>query len=155
MRGTTIVTPEKLKKWLIIIGLAYLVFPRDLLPDYLGRGFGFVDDLLLIGFLRHFYVQRLRAFAAKAAAGEAGANPRQDRRERPQHAQTTAPEAASDPYTTLGITPSATQKAIQSAYRARMSEYHPDKVAHLGEDLQKLAHRKVLEIQQAYQKLRK
>lgn len=148
-------TPARLKKWLITIGLVYLVFPRDLLPDYLGRGFGFVDDLLLIGFLRHFYVQRLRAFAANAAAGDAGADAGRDRRERPHHAQTTEPEAASDPYTTLGITPSATQKAIQSAYRARMSEYHPDKVAHLGEDLQKLAHRKVLEIQQAYQQLRR
>ena len=148
-------TPAKLKKWLITIALVYLVFPRDLVPDYLGRGFGFVDDLLLIGLLRHFYVQRLRAFAAKAAADDAAANTGQDRRERPDPAKTTAPEAASDPYTTLGITPSASQKAIQSAYRARMSEYHPDKVAHLGEDLQKLAHRKVLEIQQAYQQLRR
>ncbi len=36
-----------------------------------------------------------------------------------------------------------------------MNEYHPDKVAHLGEDLQKLAHRKSLEIQQTYQQLRR
>lgn len=35
-----------------------------------------------------------------------------------------------------------------------MNEYHPDKVAHLGEDLQKLAHQKALEIQRAYQQLR-
>ena len=34
-------------------------------------------------------------------------------------------------------------------------EYHPDKVAHLGEELQELAHRKALEIQQAYRQLRK
>jgi DnaJ-domain-containing protein 1 len=36
-----------------------------------------------------------------------------------------------------------------------MHEYHPDKVAHLGKELQQLAHRKALEIQQAYQQLRK
>jgi DnaJ like chaperone protein len=36
-----------------------------------------------------------------------------------------------------------------------MKEYHPDKVAHLGEELQELAHRKVLEIQKAYQQLTK
>ena len=148
-------TPAKLKKWLITIALVYLVFPRDLVPDYLGRGFGFVDDLLLIGLLRHFYVQRLRAFAAKAAGDDAASDTRKDRREGSNPTKTTAPDAASDPYTTLGITPSASAKAIKSAYRARMSEYHPDKVAHLGEDLQKLAHRKVLEIQQAYQQLRR
>jgi DnaJ-domain-containing protein 1 len=34
-----------------------------------------------------------------------------------------------------------------------MREYHPDKVAHLGEELQKLAHDKALEIQQAYRDL--
>ncbi len=46
-------------------------------------------------------------------------------------------------------------ETIQTAYKARMNEYHPDKVAHLGEDLQKLAHRKALEIQRAYQQLSK
>jgi len=30
-----------------------------------------------------------------------------------------------------------------------MAEYHPDKVAHLGKELQELAHQKVLEIQRA------
>ena len=55
----------------------------------------------------------------------------------------------------LGISRSATSEEIQAAYRARMREYHPDKVAHLGEDLQQLAHRKSQEIQRAYQKLRR
>jgi DnaJ-domain-containing protein 1 len=36
-----------------------------------------------------------------------------------------------------------------------MTEYHPDKVTHLGKELQELAHRKVLEIQRAYQQLTK
>jgi len=34
-------------------------------------------------------------------------------------------------------------------------KYHPDKVAHLGEELQKLAHEKSQEIQRAYQQLRR
>ena len=41
------------------------------------------------------------------------------------------------------------------AYRARMHEYHPDRVTHLGEELQKVAHRKAVKIQQAYEQLRK
>jgi DnaJ-domain-containing protein 1 len=35
-----------------------------------------------------------------------------------------------------------------------MQEYHPDKVSHLGEELQEVAHRKTLEIQRAYERLR-
>ncbi len=30
--------PQKLKKWLTVIAVVYLVFPRDLIPDFLGRG---------------------------------------------------------------------------------------------------------------------
>ncbi len=48
---------------------------------------------------------------------------------------------------------SATRDAIRAAYRERMKEYHPDKVAQLGEALQKLAHEKSQEIQRAYQQL--
>ncbi len=65
------------------------------------------------------------------------------------------PSPAFDPYEVPGIPASASAETIQSAYKARMNEYHPDKVAHLGEELQELAHRKALEIQQAYQQLRK
>jgi preprotein translocase subunit Sec63 len=36
----------------------------------------------------------------------------------------------------------------------RMKEYHPDKVAHLGDELQVLAHEKSQEIQRAYRQLR-
>jgi len=35
-----------------------------------------------------------------------------------------------------------------------MGEYHPDKVAHLGEALQEVAHEKSQEIQRAYQLLK-
>lgn len=54
---------------------------------------------------------------------------------------------------TKSIPPSATREAIRAAYKARMKEYHPDKVASLGEELQELAHRKSLEIQKAYEQL--
>jgi DnaJ like chaperone protein len=39
-----------------------------------------------------------------------------------------------------------TLSVARAAYRARMSEYHPDKTMHLGKELQELAARKALEI---------
>lgn len=50
----------------------------------------------------------------------------------------------------LGVPPDATQEQIVSAYRARMSEYHPDKVANLGPDIRALAEQKAKEINAAY-----
>jgi len=58
-----------------------------------------------------------------------------------------------DPFAVLGVPHDATQDAIHAAYRREMSNYHPDKVAHLGTELQEFAQRKALEINRAYQKL--
>jgi DnaJ-domain-containing protein 1 len=50
----------------------------------------------------------------------------------------------------LGVSPDATHDQIVSAYRARMSEYHPDKVANLGPDIRALAELRAKEINAAY-----
>ncbi len=138
-----------LKKWLIAIAVFYLVFPRDLIPDYLGRGLGLVDDLLVIALLVWFYRRHLRGMAARATQESEGP----ERKQRSSPAQPTASGLEFDPYQVLGIPMSASAETIRSAYKARMNEYHPDKVAHLGEELQQLAHRKALEIQRAYRQL--
>jgi uncharacterized membrane protein YkvA (DUF1232 family) len=143
--------PKNLKRWLILIAILYLVFPRDLIPDFLGRGLGWIDDLLVMALLVYFYRRSLREYAAPATHRSR----RQNQRERMHRGQAQAPEDSFDPHDVLGIPASASQETIQTAYRARMQEYHPDKVAHLGEELQKLAHRKTLEIQRAYQQLNK
>jgi uncharacterized membrane protein YkvA (DUF1232 family) len=143
--------PAALKKWLIVVGVLYLVFPRDLIPDFLGGGLGFIEDVLLIALLVYFYRKHVRDHAARAGAG----SEQPGEGERSSRTQAAAPEGAPGPYEILGIAPSASGEEIQAAYRARMSEYHPDKVAHLGEELQQLAHRKALEIQRAYRELRR
>ncbi len=63
-------------------------------------------------------------------------------------------EAASDPHSVLGVRRGATAAEIAQAYRERMKEYHPDRVADLGPELRELAHRKTIEIQQAQRALR-
>lgn len=146
-------TPRKLKPWLIAAGVAYLLLPRDLIPDFAGRGLGFIDDLVVAAGLLWVYRKQLREFAerkARGADGPGGEPPGASGR-----AEATPPGGAgSDPYAVLGVPRSASQEAIRAAYRARMREYHPDKVSHLGEELQQLAHRKAQEIQRAFEALR-
>ena len=141
-------SPGALKKWLIIIAVLYLAFPRDLIPDFFGRGLGLIDDLGLIALLTYLYRKHVRRYVARQS-GEA------DQQQEASHAPPAAREGTFDPYQVLGIAASASGETIQTAYRARMKEYHPDKVAHLGEELQELAHKKSLDIQRAYQQLRK
>ncbi len=145
--------PSRLKRWLIVAAVVYLLFPRDLIPDLMGRGLGFVDDLVLIAALIWFYRRTLREIAAGTAQQTAGHG---EQREDQARGKPAAPprEALPDPYRVLGVPRSASQEEIRAAYRARMHEYHPDKVAHLGEELQALAHRKAQEIQGAFEKLR-
>ncbi|WP_426286796.1 J domain-containing protein [Luteibacter sp. E-22] len=50
----------------------------------------------------------------------------------------------------LGVLPEATHEEIVAAYRTRMSQYHPDKVANMGEDIRALAERRAKEINAAY-----
>ena len=54
-------------------------------------------------------------------------------------------------YKILGITPNATNDEVKKAYRKMAVKYHPDKVATLGEDVQKAAEEKFKVISQAYQ----
>ncbi|MBI5017529.1 MAG: TerB family tellurite resistance protein [Deltaproteobacteria bacterium] len=54
----------------------------------------------------------------------------------------------------LGVTPSASAEEIKSAYRDLAKKYHPDRVAHLGEEFRALAHDKFLHVQQAYERVR-
>lgn len=50
----------------------------------------------------------------------------------------------------LGTKSNASRDEIRKAYRQRMSEYHPDKVAQLGKELREVAERKSKEINAAY-----
>ena len=58
-----------------------------------------------------------------------------------------------DPHAILGVPPGASSDVVTRAYRDRLKEYHPDRVAGLGTELQDLAHRKTLDIQRAYGEL--
>ena len=144
--------PKTLMKWLILAAVVYFLLPFDLIPDFLGIP-GRIDDIVMMALLAWFYRHHVQQYVATAPGGEAGgrsagAGSGQGSPAQPKQAK------AFDAYEVLGVTCSASSDAIQAAYRARMKEYHPDKVAHLGEELQKLAHEKSQEIQRAYRQLR-
>jgi len=50
----------------------------------------------------------------------------------------------------LGITPDASDEEVKKAYRKMAVKYHPDKVSHLGLDIQKSAKEKFQELNAAY-----
>lgn len=58
-------------------------------------------------------------------------------------------------YRILEITPDATPDELKKAYRRMALKYHPDKVAHLGDDVQKAANSKFQELNAAYEKIKK
>ena len=63
-------------------------------------------------------------------------------------------DPAWDPHAVLGVDRDASDAQLTQAYRERLKQYHPDRVASLGPELRDLAHRKTLEIQRAWSELR-
>lgn len=55
----------------------------------------------------------------------------------------------------LEIDPNATNEDIKKAYRKMAIKFHPDKVAHLGEEYQSQAKEKFQKVNQAYEELKK
>lgn len=129
---------------LIILAVIYVLSPVDIIPDigFVGR----IDDLLLVIFLYYRFQNWHK-----------GDGKRGDQKNRTDSSQQDAarhtdakPRA---PHEILGVSRNATAEEIQSAYRTLATQYHPDKVQHLGSELRELAHRKMIEIQGAYEQL--
>jgi DnaJ like chaperone protein len=53
----------------------------------------------------------------------------------------------------LGVPADVDEGTAKKAYRELVKKYHPDRVAHLGEEFRALAHQKFLGIQDAYDRL--
>ena len=118
---------------LLVLAVLYILSPLDLLPEGLFGLAGYIEDILIfVGSL--FLIQKLKT---------------------PFTSTKGTPEkmTSQNPYKILEIPMGASKEEITKAYRKKMAEYHPDKVAHLGEDLKKLAHEKALQIQRAYETL--
>ena len=58
-------------------------------------------------------------------------------------------------YKILEIEPGASESEIKKAYRKMAVKYHPDKVAHLGKEIQKTAEEKFKAVSDAYSEIKK
>lgn len=64
-------------------------------------------------------------------------------------------DSKESPYLVLEVENTASVEEIKKAYRKMAVKHHPDKVAHLGEEVQKQAKEKFQRVQDAYEALRK
>jgi hypothetical protein len=129
--------------WILI--LLYLLSPYDLIPDLI-PGWGWMDDLLLVGGVCWYFLvyQRRRRGPDR---------PREGGREEAAAEEARPEELKKDPYAVLGIDRSASGEEIRRAYRRLAAKYHPDKVSHLGEEFRDLAAKRFKEIKAAFDAL--
>jgi len=59
-----------------------------------------------------------------------------------------------EPYGVLNVDPSASDEEIKRSYRALALKFHPDKVAHLGEDYRLQAEEKFRKLNEAYESIK-
>jgi DnaJ domain len=153
---------------LLYLGVRFYRIERKPKPDL------FADAIVFVKLLEQERVRRgyqpgwlyykcvknplhLKAFEYLQASGEIRASYRRKKSNENKSSESKASfkpkEEAFDPYAVLGVSQGASQEDIRSQYKEQMKLYHPDKVAHLGAELQKLALEKSKEIQRAYSML--
>lgn len=71
----------------------------------------------------------------------------EQRPETPKRPEPTAPLW----WEVLGVAPDASADDVSRAYKRRISEYHPDKVAQMGDEIRSVAERKSKEINAAWE----
>ncbi len=137
---------------IVALVILYIISPVDFIP---GFGVGFVDDLIsfiwLVWFLKSWLPKnRHRMRWSRTAASSGGGNTGGE-----DGSAWQAAKSEFDPFDVLNVRRGASTGDITHAYREMLMKYHPDRVAHLGEEFQRLAHEKVIEIRKAYEMLLK
>ena len=154
---------------LIIFAFAYFISPIDIIPDFLIPFVGWIDDTFVIGViiylirygkLPYFPGRKSKFFnifsnlfnSYKSQSPNSNHTYQSTDNNQANHNYN---RVNKDPYEILGIKNNATNEEIQAAYKQKVKQYHPDKVSHLGEELQKVANEKFIEIKNAYDLLTK
>ncbi len=126
--------------FLIIVLIIYIISPLDLFP------FVF-DDLIASGFLFYFWRKFKNQKNQKNNYSRSKSKTNID----------TRPDGSmslDESYKLLNVNSDAPLSEVQKAYKEKMAKSHPDKVAHLSEELQKKAKELALEINKAYNNIK-
>ncbi len=143
-----------MKVLLSVLGLAYLVSPYDLFPDFF-PGLGWIDDLVVMGVLWwYLYVYKRRQYGYQRQRSGSEGRRTFGNSQGGSEEEKSAYHEPKDPYTVLKVGRQASQKEIREAYLELANQYHPDKVLHLGEEFKQLAENRFKEIQCAYESLK-
>jgi len=129
-----------MKYILPVLLVIYIISPFDAYPLFL-------DDIVAAGVL--FYI-------LYKYSGQKKQRNYYDRQSR-QGTETAGkgPMDLNKAYGLLGISPGASADEINRAYKEKMSRSHPDKVTHMSEELQQKAKELTLELNEAYDLVRK
>ena len=122
--------------FLIIILIIYIISPLDLFP------FVF-DDLIAFGFLFYFW----RKFKNQKGQRNYYSRSRSQANIKSKPGEQMSLDQAQR---LLNVGSDAPWSEVQKAYKEKMVKSHPDKVAHLGEELQEKAREITVEINKAY-----
>ncbi len=124
--------------FLIIILIIYIISPLDLHP------FVF-DDILASGFLYYIWQKFKGQRSQKNYYNYAKDDTRGNSKRSPDDQM-----GLDEAYRLLHVCPDAPWGEVQKAYKERIAKTHPDKVAHLSEELQEKSKELSLEINKAY-----
>lgn len=127
---------------LVIFLIIYIISPWDIHPH-------FFDDLGAFGIL--YYLWRNYKKHKRAGSYYYSKTPSQGSEKRKSNAGLDLKEA----YGLLGVNPDASWEEVQKAYKEKITKSHPDKVAHLGEELQNKAKELTLKLNQAIDIIRR
>ena len=132
--------------WILtILALLYILSPYDLIPDFIPLR-GWIDDIVVLVFMvrylsRIFKIRKqYRNEPGEETKHSNGPDRNQDHR-------------GGNPHQVLGVSANASADEIRQAYRKLANQYHPDKVAHLGDEFRAMAEERFKEIQTAYDRL--
>ncbi len=160
---------------LVLVGLAYLIAPVDIIPEILFPFLGWVDDGLVLycifyliryGKLPSFYFKRNQGdgFGQKPS-GRFGPDSGPHTNNNESGGRTTAgnqkfssnansSQTPKPAHEILGVAKDASWEEIQTAYKQQVKKYHPDKLSHLGKEFSDLAAKRFVEIQKAFDSLK-
>ncbi len=128
--------------WPVLIAI-YIISPFDAHPLFL-------DDLIAAGWLFYILYKNSKQKQQQQQYYDSYRQQSSGRSQQETESGSNGPLTLDGAYSLLGIDKNATMDEISRAYREKMTKSHPDKVSHLGEELQEKAKEISLKLNDAY-----